>query len=78
MSFGPDMEGVECRSLELDPEEHSFFPDYYEVEFDVGNSDSASEKNQTEIVENSMMSLRLTAPCYNFESLSHLKIPTSS
>ena len=69
---------VDCTSLELDPEEHSFFPDYYEVEFDVGNSDSASEKNQTEIIENSMLSLCLTGPCYNFESLSNLKIPTSS
>lgn len=37
MSFEPDVAEVNCRSWELDPEEHSFFLNYFEacVDFDV-------------------------------------------
>ena len=48
MSFEPDVAGVDCRSLELDQEEHSFFPNYFEVcvdsdvDFDIHGLDLVS------------------------------------
>ena len=47
------MEEVDCKSLELDPEEHSFFLDYFEVcvdsnvDFDIhglGSTDLYEER----------------------------------
>ena len=51
MNFEPDMEEVEYRSLELDQEEHSFFPNYSEAQFDFESSDSEVEEDQTKVVD---------------------------
>ena len=51
MSFESNMEEVDCRSLELDQEEPSFFLDYSKVQLDFGNSDSAVEEDQTKVAD---------------------------
>ena len=72
MNFEPDTAAVDCRSLELDREEHSFFPDYSEAQFDFESSDSEVEEDQTKfadaktwktVMEDNESVLQLTSPC---------------
>ena len=51
MNFEPGMAEVDCKSLELDQEEHSFFPDYSEAQFDFESYDSEVEEDQTKVVD---------------------------